>query len=281
MGWSTAKGDLQGPVGYDIYSYSYRSVTGQKFWRARGKSFGEPFGPGDIIGCMIKITDQFTEKKIEPDLPKARKKKNAKWAKEVTIFSKKNEESQIHEIMVDSEVIFFKNGICQGTAFTDIIKGEYYPAVSLFGGAECNLNFGTKFSMPVSWKHKYNDSVLPVCSVVPSEHPKPKDPQPPLVPISHPIPTSVPQAFPQETVLIDTTEQKKIETLNNLPSSPQKLSQSPTNKDSPSKFSHLLNPSSPKTLEQQIKPEATEQIKNKSIEERKSFKLEAILSPFQ
>jgi len=194
LGWSTEKGDLQGPVGYDKYSYSYRSKTGQRFWRARGKSYGESFGGGDTIGCLLKCTDQIEERVIEPDLPKLRKQKNEKWKKEVAIYSKKSDDSIPQEVMVGSEIQFFKNGQCQGVAYQDILKGNYYPAVSLFKNAECTCNFGPKaFAYPVPRDHPHADTLLPVCAVVPAEHPKPPpDPIPPtpVVPAISPFPTT-------------------------------------------------------------------------------------------
>lgn len=35
--------------------------------------------------------------------------------------------------------------MCQGVAFEDIGAGEYYPAVSLYMGAEVSVNFGPDF----------------------------------------------------------------------------------------------------------------------------------------
>lgn len=274
LGWSTAKGDLQGPVGYDLYSYSYRSVTGQKFWRARGKPYGESYGPGDTIGCMIKITDTIVEKILEQDLPKIRKKKNEKWAKEVTIFSKKTDESQPQEIMVGSEIIFFKNGEDQNTAFVDIIKGEYYPAVSLFGGAECTLNFGPKFGLPVSWKHKYHNSVLPVVAVVPSEHPKPKDPSPSK-------PSTEPPLRAKQPSIVPPNPEPEITNQPITESTERKIFAEviPPKNESPSKFSHLLNPCPSSDVPSTNQP--MPQLDTNVTQEKKSFKLEAILAPLE
>lgn len=43
LGWCTEKGDVQAPVGYDKYSYSYRDKEGTKFHESRGKPYGEPY----------------------------------------------------------------------------------------------------------------------------------------------------------------------------------------------------------------------------------------------
>lgn len=44
-----------------------------------------------------------------------------------------------------SEITFFKNGVSQGTAFTDVLGGTYYPAASMYMGAEVKFNFGPDF----------------------------------------------------------------------------------------------------------------------------------------
>lgn len=46
------------------------------------------------------------------------------------------------------QIMFFKNGVCCGTAFTDIFAGRYYPAISLYKSATVSVNFGPKFDFP-------------------------------------------------------------------------------------------------------------------------------------
>ncbi|RRT75740.1 hypothetical protein B296_00002957 [Ensete ventricosum] len=49
-----------------------------------------------------------------------------------------------------SEISFFKNGVCQGVAFTDLFGGRYYPAASMYTlpnqpNCEVRFNFGPDF----------------------------------------------------------------------------------------------------------------------------------------
>ncbi|KAM0837051.1 hypothetical protein ACQ4PT_061922 [Festuca glaucescens] len=49
-----------------------------------------------------------------------------------------------------SEIVYFKNGVCQGTAFEDIPGGRYYPAASMYTmphepSSEVRFNFGPDF----------------------------------------------------------------------------------------------------------------------------------------
>ncbi len=50
---------------------------------------------------------------------------------------------------------FFKNGISQGTAYTSIPQGTYFPLITLFGGGSSSLNFGQRpfaYTAPSSFK---------------------------------------------------------------------------------------------------------------------------------
>eukprot|EP01135_Chromosphaera_perkinsii_P008545 Nk52_evm11s1400 gene=Nk52_evmTU11s1400 len=44
-----------------------------------------------------------------------------------------------------SKIMFFKNGTCQGVAFSDINGGMYFPTISLYMGARVKVNFGPEF----------------------------------------------------------------------------------------------------------------------------------------
>lgn len=96
IGWSTRQGELQGPVGYDKFSYAIRDVNGACLHKsARNDSYSESFGVGDIIGCFLHIEHS------NPELNQMR---------------------------------FFRNGRDLGIAYSgvDIPLGVYFPAVSLY-----------------------------------------------------------------------------------------------------------------------------------------------------
>jgi len=55
------------------------------------------------------------------------------------------------------KIIFYKNGVNQGVAFTNVYEGNYYAAISLYYGATVSANFGPTFihpptDSPVKWK---------------------------------------------------------------------------------------------------------------------------------
>lgn len=103
VGWSTAQGNVEGNVGFDQWSFGYRDVDGSYVHKSkRIPSGGAPFGKGDVIGCYL-------------------------W------FPSGGAPGQI---------FFFKNGVSSGAAFNNIPLALYYPAVSMFGGATVQVNFG-------------------------------------------------------------------------------------------------------------------------------------------
>ncbi|EPS71080.1 hypothetical protein M569_03680, partial [Genlisea aurea] len=56
LGWSTEKGDLQAPVGYDENSYGYRDIDGSKVHKALREEYGsEGYKEGDVIGFYINL----------------------------------------------------------------------------------------------------------------------------------------------------------------------------------------------------------------------------------
>lgn len=58
LGWSTEKGDLQAPVGYDANSFGYRDIDGSKVHKAmREKYASEGYKEGDVIGFYINLPD--------------------------------------------------------------------------------------------------------------------------------------------------------------------------------------------------------------------------------
>jgi len=67
LGWSTEKGDLQGPVGYDGNSFGYRDSDGSKIHKANKEKYGEEgYKEGDVIGFYINLPDG---KKYAPNTP--------------------------------------------------------------------------------------------------------------------------------------------------------------------------------------------------------------------
>jgi len=140
LGWSTEKGDIQAPEGYDKYSYSYRDKEGTKFHQSRGAPYGASYGSGDIVGFFIRLPPS-PKKDIE------KKPETADPLPVMDVVPKKKEEEEPTRLD-NSEIRFFKNGIDQGVAFSNIYEGKYYAAGSLYGGGYVKFNFGPNFKFP-------------------------------------------------------------------------------------------------------------------------------------
>jgi Set1/Ash2 histone methyltransferase complex subunit ASH2 len=152
VGWSMRTGELQAPVGYDEWSYGYRSISGSRVHNSQreDKWGGEDFGPGDIIGFAISLVDENGNNST------AAANNNAiNTTAFGTTTKTKNSQPQTNHIR------FFKNGENQGgdfiisrgirsggAAFDNIQKGSYYPAISPYMGGAARINFGPHFIHP-------------------------------------------------------------------------------------------------------------------------------------
>jgi len=66
IGWARREASLDGPVGFDAYSYSLRDVSGQKVHMSRPKDFANnsDFCEGDIIGLEIVLPSMSLHRKV-------------------------------------------------------------------------------------------------------------------------------------------------------------------------------------------------------------------------
>ncbi|KAF8707118.1 hypothetical protein HU200_030355 [Digitaria exilis] len=139
LGWVTNRADLQTPVGYDAYGFGYRDIDGAKVHKAwRDKYADEGYGEGDVLGFYISLPDG---EQYEPKKPDLIQYKGMPFHVQVPKEEQK---------MPPSEICYFKNGVCQGSAFKDIPGGRYYPAASMYtlpNEPNCvvKFNFGPDF----------------------------------------------------------------------------------------------------------------------------------------
>lgn len=140
LGWSTEKGDVQAPVGYDGNSYAYRDLDGSKVHKAIREPYGDgPYVDGDVIGFYINLPNGS---EYAPKPPRY------VWYRGQLHSCNGVEEAP--KVVPGSEISFFINGICQGVAFKDINAGRYYPAASIYTlpnqhNCTVQFNFGPEF----------------------------------------------------------------------------------------------------------------------------------------
>lgn len=60
IGWGQEYANLQAPLGYDKFGYSWRSRKGTKFHESHGKSYCQGYGEGDTLGFLIVLPQTST-----------------------------------------------------------------------------------------------------------------------------------------------------------------------------------------------------------------------------
>ncbi|KOB79101.1 putative trithorax protein ash2, partial [Operophtera brumata] len=112
-----------------LHIYHHCSSLVIMFHESRGKHYSPGYGEGDTLGFLV-VLPESAYTKYTPNTYKDRP-------------------------LTGSKIYFFKNGECQGEAFTDVYQGCYYPTVSLHKNVTVSVNFGPNFKYPPSTEYKY------------------------------------------------------------------------------------------------------------------------------
>ncbi|GLD71432.1 set1/Ash2 histone methyltransferase complex subunit ASH2 [Lates japonicus] len=148
LGWSQPLGNLQAPLGYDKFSYSWRSKKGTRFHQSIGKHYSSGYGQGDTLGFFIELPDGTETAKALPD---TYKDKALIKFKSYLYFEEKDYVDKAEKSLKStspSRMIFYKNGVSQGVAFENLFEGIYFPAISLYKSCTVSVNFGPHFKYP-------------------------------------------------------------------------------------------------------------------------------------
>jgi hypothetical protein len=180
IGWAQGQADMDLPCGCEHWSYAYRDVEGTRFNNATPKAYAAPYATGDVIGCRITLPDTSSGSgggsggggaaarrgRTKKAASKAGKAVAREEAAAAAARQQQEEQRQVvywgqmayyvipHREIAQvskhkgSAVRFYKNGVDQGVAFSDVWAGEYYPAVSLYKDARVTFNFGPDFKYP-------------------------------------------------------------------------------------------------------------------------------------
>ncbi|XP_022825231.1 set1/Ash2 histone methyltransferase complex subunit ASH2 isoform X2 [Spodoptera litura] len=154
LGWGRRYANLQAPLGYDKFGYSWRSRKGTRFHESRGKHYSNGYGEGDTLGFLIVLPQSATTK-YTPNTYKDRPL--VKFKSHLYYEDKDNIQESLNNLkpLPGSKIYYFKNGECQGEAFLDIYEGCYYPTVSLFRNVTVSVNFGPNFKHAPSSEFTY------------------------------------------------------------------------------------------------------------------------------
>ncbi|KAI8424539.1 hypothetical protein MSG28_002996 [Choristoneura fumiferana] len=132
IGWARRCANLQAPLGYDRFGYSWRSRKGTRFHESRGRHYGAPYGAGDVLGCLLTLPGGAGGR--APRAPRSCKDRPLVKFKSHLYYEDKDEAAAALAALrplAGSRMVFFLNGASQGEAFADVYEGCYYPAVSL------------------------------------------------------------------------------------------------------------------------------------------------------
>lgn len=145
IGWSQKLGNVQAPLGYDKFSYSWRSRKGTRFHQSRGKHYSDGYGKGDVLGFILHLPKANESSRVVDTC-----KDNALIKfKSFFYFEEKDEIEAIKKALAPSPgsyMEFYKNGVSQGRAWSnEIFGGSYFPCISLYKNATVSVNFGPKF----------------------------------------------------------------------------------------------------------------------------------------
>ncbi|KAL5206166.1 hypothetical protein ABZP36_034375 [Zizania latifolia] len=157
LGWATNNADIHAPVGYDVFGFGYRDMDGCKMHKAlRTKYADQGYGEGDVLGFYIRLPDGELYEPKQPFLVQYKglpfRTEAPKTADQKMPNPNPVPDSSVFCILVllmfrkcvGSEICYFKNGVCQGTAFLGIPGGRYYPAASMYtlpDEANCQVRF--------------------------------------------------------------------------------------------------------------------------------------------
>ncbi|KAK4524133.1 hypothetical protein GAYE_SCF01G2032 [Galdieria yellowstonensis] len=153
IGWCTIQADMEAPIGYDKYGYSIRDKTGEIFHEQRLTPFGESFGEGDTIGCLLHLPPtkssmgdmwEVFERKWIAWLLYFSSPRRPNWHQQELWRPKPPEIEETNSGCME----FFKNGKPMGSTIQGVEIAKWYPAIALYNNAKVTCNFGPHFQYP-------------------------------------------------------------------------------------------------------------------------------------
>lgn len=158
LGWGQDYANLQTPLGFDKFGYSWRSKKGTVFHQSKGTHFSEGYETGDVVGFLIELPASNKASMVPPsykDRALIRFKNFLHFEEKDTV---EETEKQLSPCK-GSKIVCYKNGVSQGVAYRDLYNGRYYPCFSLYRSAGVTANFGPSFKHdPAGYPH-----FLPFC----------------------------------------------------------------------------------------------------------------------
>lgn len=153
FGVATARASLMGPIGLDEHGFAW-CPDGSLFHRGKKTPFSAPFKQGDILGCRIRLSSRGDgdedESSIAVDIINQSIFDVVTFNKLLYLEQRTSPSASPESITMKlrkATIRFYKNGLSQGLAFEGLLLDRMliYPAFSLYGNAQLEVNFGPLF----------------------------------------------------------------------------------------------------------------------------------------
>ncbi|CAG0883343.1 unnamed protein product [Cyprideis torosa] len=151
IGFAQALANLQAPIGFDKFGYSWRSRKGTKFHDSRGLHYSdEGYGKGDTLGFLIHLPVEATPTRHQKLPPSIKDRPLVRFKNHLYFEEREDAAEEVKKLtpLPNSYIKFFRNGEDMRVAFEGIYDGQYYPALGLYRAVTVSLNFGPDFKFP-------------------------------------------------------------------------------------------------------------------------------------
>ena len=170
IGWSTRRTRYDTPLGSDCFSYAIRDtdcarITLGKRWDTTSGDAVTRIRTGDVVGCLLELPSTVQSPRTVDD--------------PLTFFPNLlcDPENVVGAEIFEqqSSITFFINGKivpnCNPHAFVNLVQGEYYPAVSLFGKSKVRFDFDPKETAKKLEARTAADMFIPASLMKPKKRP--------------------------------------------------------------------------------------------------------------
>lgn len=136
VGWAQTLAEIQGPVGYDEYSYGISNRHSAIFHCSRSVKSLKSFSDAKVIGCVLRLPESEAE---FSDFASAEVQERVHRQFPPLNFNTSYRIRQ--DLLAKAKIEFYIDGELADIHFEPIYRAKYYPAVSVFGDAIVQVSF--------------------------------------------------------------------------------------------------------------------------------------------
>ena len=145
VGWAQALAEIQGPVGYDEYSYALSNKHSSLFHCSRAQKCSIDCSKVKVIGCVLRLPENESELNDFADAETIAKI-HARFPPPNFITAYRIRQ----DVLAGGSIEFLVDGQPVEEHFTPLYRAKYFPTVSVFGDGAVQVIFDSKqFSFPI------------------------------------------------------------------------------------------------------------------------------------